>query len=247
MKTIPILMFMAAFAIVSCEKADDNNPQKIVVKKLASLKQTSLNADFNASIINLEYYSDGKLKKIDQINKAIIEYEYSGNSVIEKDTIYDEGITVTTKYNLNSNGRATSATDPSTYSFEYDSQGYLVKESNSFTNYVDCLISEIKNGNVASVTYTQNGKPMWTHTYEYYTDKYCTFNYNQTGSTFHVRVGLDFLGVGNKNLVKRSVLNDLGSTVTYDYSYVYNSDGDITRMIVSSTGGVIVNVDFTYI
>jgi len=247
MKTTPILIFMAVFAIASCEKADDSKSHDIVVKKLASIKQTSSNADFNASIVNLEYYPDGKLKTIDQINKAITEYEYSGNSIIEKDTVYDDNRTVTTIYNLNSNGMATSATDRDTYSFEYNSQGYLVKESYSFTNYVDCLISEIKDGNVASVTYTQNGTPMWTHTYEYYTDKYCTFNYNQTGSTFHVRVGIDFLGVRNKNLVKRSVLNDLGSTVTYDYSYVYNSDGDITRMIITSTGGVIVNFDFTYI
>ena len=239
-------MFIAFFAIVSCEKADDSKPQDIIVKKLASLNQTSSNADFNTGITNLEYYPDGKLKKIDQINKRIIEYKYSGNSVIENDTIYDESITVTTTYNLNSNGMATSATNPDTYSFEYDSQGYLVKESNSFTNYVDCLISEIKNGNVSSVTYTQNGTPMWTHRYEYYQDKYCTFNYNQTGNSFHVRVGLDFLGVRNKNLVKRIVSNDPQFPITYDYSYIYNSDGDITRMIVNLTGGVIVNVDFSY-
>ena len=242
-------MFMTVFAIASCKKTDDNNPQNMVVKKLASLNQTSSNANYNIGLTNFEYYPDGKLKKIDQINKRIIEYEYSENSVIEKSTHYNESSSWTTTYNLNSNGLAISATDSDPYIFEYDAQGYLLKEKYSFSNYVDCLISVIENDNVSSVTYTQNGTPMWTISYEYYTDKYCTFNCNQSGNTFHEGVGLDFLGKRSVNLVKRYVLNDpqLNYPITYDCSYIFDANGDVTRVTINITGGAVVYVDYTYI
>jgi hypothetical protein len=251
MKKIPVIIALAFLAIVSCKKTDDNNTPEpnIVVKKLASANQTSSNPGYNTGLTNFEYYPDGKLKKIDQINKRIIEYEYSDSSVIEKTTRYNESLTRTITYKFNSNGLAISATDPNPYSFEYDSQGYLLKEKYPIGYYVDCIVSEIKNGNVSLVSQTKNGSTVRTASYEYYTDKYCTFNNNQAGNTFHEVVGLDFLGKRSVNLVKRYVLNDpqLNYPITYDCTYIYNSNEDVTRMIVNVTGGVVVNVDYTYI
>ena len=124
-----------------------------------------------------------------------------------------------------------------------------LKKKYSFTNYVDCLISVIKNGNVSSVTYTKNGTEEWSLNFEYYIDKYCTFNCNQSGNNFHWTVGLDFLGKRSVNLVKRYVVNDtqLNYPTTYDCSYIFDANGDVTRMIVNITGEVVVNVDYTYI
>jgi len=249
MKKNPVIIALVFSAIVSCKKTDDNYTPNIVVKKLASLNQTSSNAAYNIGLTSFEYYPDGKLKKIDKVNKRIIEYEYSENSVVEKSTHYNESSSWTTTYNLNSNGLAISATDTDPYTFEYDAQGYLLKEEYPIGYYEDCITSEIKNGNVSLVTYTMNGNTKRTVSFEYYTNKYCTFNINQVGNSFHGVVGLDFLGKRSVNLVKSYVINDpqLNYPITYDCSYIYDSNGDVTRVIINITGGVVAYVDYTYI
>lgn len=161
-----------------------------------------------------EYNNEGEILRYNSIIDTV-SFMYTKDSIVKKYGNSANQWQTSVTYYLNQYGRADSSSIRgendeliSTYRFEYDDMGYLVKTiQDVFTSgnkYKQTMT--YKDGNLDEiVTYTFEGKPYARYVYTYYPDKENLLNIN----LHHILedfLSKDRLGKGNRNLI-RSMVN----------------------------------------
>lgn len=165
------------------------------------------------------YDSQGRL--IAQSGGTTIAYSAS--------TVTVSGTTGTpTVYTLNNQGYAGSDNDGVTYT--YDNSGYLTGEVTTTGN---SLTNTISNGDVVS-TALHVGAQTQTTSYTYLTNvDYRDF-------------GISFLGKNSTHVLNTKIVTSGGSTVTYTYSYNFDSDGRVLTENITGSNGSNTSSTYTY-
>jgi YD repeat-containing protein len=96
------------------------------------------------------------------------------------------------------------------------------------------------NGNLDNQQTTYDGSPSSDVSYTYFTDKANVLDNDVFGESFR--------GVGSKNLVKSSTTHFEGISTTYvmDYSYVFDPQGRVIKVMRSQNGLALSDINYTY-
>ena len=233
--------------IYSCKK-EENKPEETPETPTTKSCQL-LNRQTDAGMVykSYEYDSQGRLTKIQDYNSGVLDptdfqtFEYSSTEV----NTYDENHILLAKWLINSNGYATTEyayLDNDTTYFEYNSDGYLVKETThtgGSSHTIERKDYTISGGNVIKEERFENDSLYETIDFEYYSDK---LSKSQIGSNY--QLGSIYLkGVKNKNLTKKITYTSTFSSVDIDeYVYELNENGYVTRVSQTNNGSSTPNV-----
>jgi hypothetical protein len=181
--TLIAVLFMLLFAFNGCKKDKD---EELVSARVKTHSLTNLQSGYALSE-TYSYDAQGRITLIEYSNGNREEYAYAANQVTISygDTSPNPPYVVT--YSLNSKGLAESSSDGRT--FEYNAEGYLVKENLGVDSFV---YYNYINGNLAARTRLGPGGIILDYSFRtYIADKLELRDY-----------GLAFRGKSNRNLVQ---------------------------------------------
>lgn len=235
---------------VACKKEDTVSPE---VCKVSSIKSYNEKAK-TIETIQYEYNTDGKVSKITYSpillankNQAYEIISYSSTAIIF--TLYDDKnkIISTSTYQLNPAGYVSEITEFGKYTFDYDNQGLLIKESTVgfgvfITNY------NYTDGNLTSIRQLDDkGKMTYSIVNEYYLDKPDVLKIDKTNGFWKNIIGQSVFGKGSKNLLKKTTENNGSTTVITDYTYTFDSKGNPVQVVSKASNGYNYTADLTYL
>jgi Domain of unknown function (DUF4595) with porin-like fold len=248
---ISILIFFTA-SMMACKK-DNTVVTPVEVCKVSKLSYVD-SKQVTTSSTTYEYNSDGKVSKATDSrtgNYYTISYSSTAIVIIQFDKNNKQG--TSNSYILNSAGYIVKGDYYGVVqTYEYDSQGYLMKLSylssggGTFTTnytYTDGNLTNIK-------SYDPLGKLYYSASFDYYLDKTNTLGDDNSGSTVVFIPNQNLFGKGSKNLVKKLTLiinSTPAQTTITDYTYTFDTKGNITRVVDSSSGRETYATDLEYI
>lgn len=233
-----ILYFaIAMFAVISfsaCSDEDDNghtsnNP--ILVRQCIYT-----NGDDNPTIYTFEYDNQNRIVRVtNNYNHSETQFSYSGNTVTET-LIYTNGGFDTRICQLNADGYIESITD---YQYPEDLQlysyknGYLQEMHASWSN--DQWIYNWDNGNLISISEPIVWDTRWdkTITYSQVTAIPTNINIDYIEECPELQF-FGFTGKQSKFLPKKSIHKNETDTKTDTYEYEFNSNGTISKILITS-------------
>ncbi len=247
-------VFIFLLISISCKKKSEPVPY-CPPSKTCYIKQ--IRADKRGMLENIEYV-DGRVSRVyanwtfgDEIREFKSELTYYNDSVVE--TMKGPGFDDLYKYKIGSNGKIDNRTfkrvtqtsngiptafEYDTTTYEYDIDGYLVKqdhinvqmkEDGTYSNKnTYSVIFTIDNGNVISATTYSNGIITSTTIYEYYSDLI-----NRTGYGDAYVLWPEAFGKLTKNLLKKTITEN----ATTEYFYDLDQYGNVIKQKVSNNGG----------
>jgi hypothetical protein len=233
---ISILIFFIA-SVMACKK-DNTVVTPVEVCKVSLLTNTDKANEITTE--QYEYNSDGKVSKITYKDGRYAVIDYSSTAMVVSITDKNNK-KASYSYTLNAAGYVTKG-PVSVYLnygdaiYEYNSDGYLIKTSyqdlngNTTYSYTD--------GNLTSSTVTGI-----TITYEYYTDK--LNNLGSNGGIFKA-FGQNLYGKPSKNLVKKFTYTSSGQSLIGNYTYAFDSKGNVVQEIFKYSSGETNKIDLVY-
>jgi len=268
-KLILVAIF-CTIGLVDCKKDDNSDsPSNLSGSKLSKVT-------FGNESSTFQYDGKGRLSKISHGSGAYTTLEYSASTVVIKEfneqgiqdnsywtyTLNSKGLATTCSYNeaglsgkivgIRSNSHLKNAftilaaSDILT-TYEYDANGFLIKEvypeTNETKNYV------ISNGNVVSSFGTWEWG--YENTYQYLANSTNTIFDDDFDMGGNENIGIYFMGKRNTNLISaitERVKDEYGTFHTYQYSYSYEFDSKnrVTKKTSSSQNDSYVTT-YTYI
>lgn len=235
MKSLVVLAALFLVA-VGCKKDKENRPE---------CRITSMTSPTGEDYV-FTYNAEGKLVSVSMDGTSTINFTYNGNSVT---SLYVSGSYYNkTTYTINSNGQVThSRTEYNTAGthwaesvFEYTGAQVSKETRTKNDGFTSIRTYQWNNGNLQTVSFSNNNNSWQKIAYEYYTD-----NPYQSGDILdwdRLMSGVEIFR--SKNLLKKytSTYQDntttppIPETETINYSYAFDRDGKIVSM-TSSTGG----------
>ena len=240
-----ILMLSAACMLIvaSCSK-NKTEPEQETTCKVKVVEHTY--KDGNADVTDKYYYSydsDGRITRVDYGTAQSTEYEtftYGSNKVTWKGVGGDTEV-----YNLDANGRITSANQGSDLlNFKYNTDGQLI-EAGIGTDKQTLIYL---NGNLSTSAYNNQA---WVN-----------ITYGNAEASNNVVYGwlfgevLDFDEIGyrvapyigklSKNLPSKIVYEPGANQTVVDFTYTNDATGKLTSAKMVSTGGYASEYRFTY-
>lgn len=238
-------LFGILLSLVSCDKsteAEFSYPSPRI-KTITEYSEQGM-----AQIFSFEYDSLGRIVKRSYMPATYEKYDYPSNSLIVMKTyknetleyidslfLNDQGLVITKKNKMAD--ASLSGTFTFTTTYEYNSEGYLVKSSEGNTT------CEIQDGNTVKKIYSSYTQPfplphsepdssltksnILTFTYE--------FSPNTSNTTGNENMGMSFYGKQDKNLVINADILFSGEPWgplygnSYAYAYSYDSQKRVTK------------------
>jgi hypothetical protein len=154
-------------------------------------------------------------------------YTYSGDTVIMHYLLAGEQFT--TFYTLSASGQAVS--DSKGNSYAYNSSGYLTRQSYAYGAGYDSISYLYMLSGLNDSISIQHQQDAATH-------NLVTIRYTYLPTIDSRNFGLTFLGKQNTNLINTEtdsqVLNGSTYSITYTYSYTFDSQGRVTQQVQTS-------------
>lgn len=215
---LTVVVFCAAGMLASCKK-DSNKAEE--PESGPRIKRMVWVYPNDSSVTEYKYDEKGRIREVAEGGYTNF-YTYPTGRAEFRQVLNGKTDTFTAIFLLNSKGLADSMysinSDHSIeagYSMEYDAEGYMIRNEDG--------IMHIENGNlVLAETLGSPGAPKSVFTY---TDKLNTIGSENTGMLF--------LGKQSKNLQSKYTY----SGGTENYSYTFDSEGRVAKMLVDVTTG----------
>lgn len=217
------VLFMLLLAFNGCKKDKDEVLESARVK---THSLTNLQSGYALSE-TYSYDAQGRVTLVEYSNGNREDYSYAANQVTisYSDTSLNPPYVITV--NLNSRGLAESCSDGRT--FEYNAEGYLVKENLGVDSFV---YYNYINGNLVARTRVGPGGIIIDYSFRTFTtDKQEFRDY-----------GVAFWGKRNKNLVQSMQFNAFIDFHTYEF----DSKGRVSKEIVTTNVNQIIEHLYTY-
>lgn len=229
-----LVLFLSATAIFlnACHK-DDSTPTPPVTKTGKLLISTTYSGVFQP--VTLKYDAQGRLVQVED-DEDRDTYTFKGDSVFIKEFRKTENRYVYDfKGKMDAKGRIISGKASASYvinspyvatfAFEYDAQGYMVKQITDRSDQYDYVYEYThQNGDMVKSRVYLNGALQYGADYEYYTDMA-----NKTGLEGNKFYGYQngLTGTPSQHLMKKATgINDKGeSGWTAGYTYQLDADG----------------------
>ena len=238
-------MMMAAGIIIStfasCKKATVNYVQPPIAVEVSKIKSL----DYGTSTRLQEYDSKGRATKYTYSSGAKTDITYMGNTMTIESYHASGALAQRDISILNSDGLIISATNnnniPLVVTYSYDSDRRLIKQTNTENGVVTRQnFYEYSNGNRVKDSISSSPLSWYTNKYEYYTDI--------NSSIENINFGVDYYGVGNKNVLKKVIYQESGGTMNTKTYTLPEKDmaGRIIKMTYSLNGGIPVVYQYTY-
>lgn len=232
--------------IIACKKEEQNLNNISVNKKVSEISIEGF------SLHTFSYSSQNQLQKdLQPCGNSLYRfiYDYSANNfsrkwyindVIEAEfkngLLDDKGRLLSATYSYYYQGVPQSSFYDNHYTFNYDSEGYLIKmsrhtDSGGGITYTDTL--EYQSGNMVKITTRKNGEIVLVQHLDYYTEFENQFNISVLETFSYLPLfhnGL--LGRMNKNLLKSRIGSE-GWPFTYKFTYQFDLQGFIQGMVMS--------------
>lgn len=245
------VIFLSAF--YSCKKSENNGTPATSQTRIKGVTFTDTSGNtFESSLY--AYDDQGRLTTMSYIytvlpSQGTMRFEYSANKVVRKEFTTGTNPVDILTYDLNSSGLAVkgvevtydslgnSTGDTIFSTWQYDQSGYLIHHlqyhNPDSTGLLDYTY-QVSGGNTVSST-LQTGAYSTTFTYEYWPDS--------KNSISNLTMGQSFLGTPPANLLKSE---SVSGYPTMSYTYLFDSQGRVTKEQVQSSGGDIYQLGFTY-
>lgn len=235
---------------VACKKENTVSPEVCKVSSVKSYNEKTKTTE----TIQYEYNTDGKVGKMTYSpivlankNQAYEIISYSSTAIIF--TLYDDKnkIISTSTYRLNSSGYVSEIMNFGKFTYEYDGQGFLVKElTEGFGQYITNYT--YTDGNLTSIKELDDkGKTTYTITNEYYLDKPNPLKIDKSIGFWKNIVGQNLFGKSSRNLLKKSTENSGSTTIITDYTYSFDDKGNPIQLIEKASNGSNYTSDLTYL
>lgn len=230
-----ILYFaIAMFAVISFSACSDEDDNEHTSNKPILVKQCIYtNGDDNPTIYTFEYDNQNRIVRVTNNNyntyNSETQFSYSGNTVTET-SIYTNGGFDTRIYQLNADGYIESVMDAQypeylkTYSYK---NGYLQEWHTSNQQW----IYNWDNGNLVSIS--EPGVWNTTITYSQVTAIPTNINIDYIEECPELQF-FGFTGKQSKFLPKKSIHKNETDTKTDTYEYEFNSNGTISKILITS-------------
>jgi len=246
MKTKSVLICILFLAVIfhSCNKSNDlSNPCLPYSKPDPRIKEIVTTE--NNKTYKSEYLYDGLMRLEHRTDSGesffnVIIWKYESGKVY----MLNQDSTVIQFFNLDPKGYAIN-TSLGHYIWEYDSSGYLLKQTESWpqtgTRISNYFYNCWNNVTVSDSGSNIQGSPTGgiTETNEYYTDQLNTIG--------NENMGVGYFGKQNNCLLKIAIIHDQKSSDTSGvYSYEFDSLKRVTQEITKKSGNIIRIRTFKY-
>ncbi|MES2679821.1 MAG: hypothetical protein V4635_08055 [Bacteroidota bacterium] len=231
-----VVLILSLCLLHSCKKEKATQEEVSVPKPFYYVQTMTDSLPFSVGFYRYYYDANGRSTETTCNGTEVLNIERSGDQLIYKT---NPGLSTeqTYTYNLNNAGLLVSGTGKvygrdQHLTFEYDENGYLVKQTTIFDSKVTVSTITIKSGNVSSIN-TSWGSSSDVTTFEYY-----PYTTNTIGN---LNMGYNFRGKQSVNLLKSETK---GSVVT-NYTYVLDAKNRVIKKKVT-TNNVTKGTTYTY-